>query len=778
MPLLHVRYFVILLLCMQLCGCSAIFGDDPAQSSDVVQESVAPELSKNSELAAELVERTLLKASELLNAVEHLAGDVINRANALLTNITRVFRGEATHCFVLHEDYAHLMYGQDLTCMLAGAGAFPPQVAALDEEMRCCFSLTPGSYQFWAFGQSVSSGIMDFDIAKKGEKRFSIEQGVAVDFLVLDAKTGEPLANALISLSEDSLHLLSMTRWSDEDGYAVFPVAYGQKYSVSVRASNYLPIHAAMITVPYDDDLLLKPFEFRLDHGVELSGRVLSPRGVAVQGAKIHVLVHTSDGGLWNSDVDLPKPLSYQNLELRKIWFPQRRSLESLSDGSFQASNIAHGKISIFASHTEFAPSAVLNLQAVNDDSYGDLVLELQRAYPLLLRTINEQGGAIQANIRYKAQNTATWSQPVQSNQQGFVQLKNLPKLCDIELFGPNLQTMRFSLDLAQISEYEAVVHSLSTPIKGRVQHLRDAVPKAQISANLAAFPQCRASSANDGSFKLEFCPTPPLWLELRAEGLAPTWVYVHNASELLIIDVPRPASLHFVLPNESSEDSSLEIQCELRTKYDAAANSDKEVVENFSIDKARPWKEALAPQDYTLRCVSADSEDVELSLNLAEGEKKELQLVLSPKKRFTGYVLDDASSPVANARVLCGDTVTLSDERGQYSCPFKAKTALQLRAAHWLYGSGEIRVDAQKLEEQHNIRLKDAVDTDCAKFLQENGIILVKDAYSYLVDDTEKSELALKNTLKRGDYLESCSCEHGGCKNFVFVRNNARFMP
>lgn len=695
----------------------------------------------------------------------------------LTERLSALLQSKHRHCFILHEDYVHLLYEQSVTCMLGGAGLYPPQSRKLNDEDRCCFDIPPGRYQFWAYGQQISSGIQDFEIGKDDYTHFSMQTGGAADILIIDAKTQEPIPGAIVSLADESVHLLSINKRTDHDGYAVFPVGYGQKYIVSARASYYLSSFAKEILIPYDEDLLTQAFVITLDRGVQLRGTVLNPKAQALDGAQLILTVRSPDNALWSSTLDLPKPM-HLTFQLRKpqTWFPQRPNFSTQNNGLFSLWAIPRGKIRLYATHPDFAPSAPLLLDDAHDDSYQNLSLTLRPPFPLLLRCTNQHGGPTSCFVRTKAQDLDDWS-PIQETQSsGFIHLQKLPQLCDLEISGPNIVTQTLSLDLSKTTEYEVSTQNLAPSISGSILHRGAGVDNAIISANASQYVQCIGKTDSSGSFTLTSCPPTPFWAEIRADNLAPAWALIDDENRHHTFHLPKPATLLFAFTNEDTNEEIPAANCELQTTF-SSNNQIKTHTEILNLLAPMLPKNAMPPQSYTIQCTSLGFAPATAEFSLQEGQTKTLPLHFAPLFLLEGYTIDSYSSIVPNARIVYRNGVVYSDSQGHYQLEANPHEAISLQAYHWLYGQGSLQLSPDTVQRLNNIRLDHKLNSLCADFLQKHSTTLLQEAASTQIEDLQHSTLPFKENLKRGDYLESCECKNDQCTKFVFVRENSRFV-
>ena len=248
-------------------------------------------------------------------------------------------------------------------------------------------------------------------IAPKHPK-LQFETATLQDLLIVDKRTGFPIPDVHITVSDASIHLVAYRKKTDEDGYAVIPMISAQPLSISLRSNGYLAQNAIPLRLRLDNSIqgagAPEEIVIELDPGVQIAGTVNAPSGAPAPDATIHAIIRQKNSRLWYSDLDNPLPITAFSGNVRSIIVPQRASYSTNTRGKFLVTPLPPGKMTIYATHPNYAPSAPIDIDARDDAQLPAIELSLKPMHTKpspppstsSIRRLGQKSGLIARNHR------------------------------------------------------------------------------------------------------------------------------------------------------------------------------------------------------------------------------------------------------------------------------------------------------------------------------------------------------------------------------------------
>lgn len=665
-------------------------------------------------------------------------------------------------CFYADMTKGEAPADEHITCLLGAAGMTPSRAASFDHEKnQCCFY---GKFDgergvFWAIGESLSSEITENIELTRTPIPFYLKKAILTDILALDRQTLNPVSGVRVRLSNGEVHLVALNRETDEDGYAVLPLIPGQRAVVTLRATGYLPTDSVTLIA----DETQTEHEILLDPGLTLSGTVTAPNGERAAQARLHVEVERSAGN-WHSDLDLPKAVSAFAAADGQAYQLSRGSFTTNASGRFTLEHIPRGKLRIYATHANYAPSQSVWIDAAQIETPQDLneiALSLSEPKRAWIRVQDENQTAIAAQLSIFDERTHAEMGQFKTPTSGALELSLLPEKARFFIVADTFVTHIETRTIAQNDEIIIQLERARTEtITLRVISTED-VPIAHATISLSdsalrtQHPNCRAKSDRSGYASLSACPIQAL-LEISHPDFARRLVAIDEQTRSFEYQLESGFSLDIQCLDEQTHTAISHVACSL---IEIDTNQPK-LIQNFTIN-AEPYPLThQTPGKYRIQCQNERGDTIEKQVELTK-ETKNLTLYFPHSRPLDARVYDSFGAPAPFARIDADGRMFETDETGSIKLSVKNNT--QLTVAHWLHGSTLLSVpkDAERLE----IRLPDRPDDQTLQCLQGAGIQSMVDSAAIYVDDP-----ADWKQLKRGDFIETCT-EH----SLVAVRNGQR---
>ena len=669
-------------------------------------------------------------------------------------------------CFVPTEDTRELTQDQDMTCIWAHPGKYPPTRVRYNHFLgRCCIWEIPESGTFWLIGESVMTEIMsvwvDSDVYRSTTE-FELKPAQLLDVLVVDEHTQEPIEGARVTIANDAVHLVSFTRVTDEDGYAVIPVLALDDYVMSVRADGYLAPNPMFFTaLPVD----MPKAVIELDPGIEIRGKVTDFNGNPVDKAQIHVEIERTTGGTWNSDIDLPRAISAVATQ-NEIWAPSRGSYQTDERGLFRVQTLPRGKTRIYASHDRFAPSGWEKLDTT-EDTPSDLVsLALKPAKRAWMRVENAQGAAIESTVTIFDRTTGQEIDQITTPSSGAADLTRLPEharfLITSELYYPKQMDR-------DIQDDDEITVALDRINDGRVSvEIRDGnVPMGNVTLSPASLevrkqhPLCLAKTQSDGTATLESCPAE-FWLEIYHPDFSRNMIWIQSSdyTDKKIITMITGESVQVEMMDIQTQEPISDVSCQVTTVF-TSGKENYSLKEEVSASNGVLKLEHRPEVEHTLQCTAPHRPSVKMNFTPPEvPQKMEFAHAISRN----AVIIDSLGGAVSYASVLINGESLESDYEGEIH--LTGMPNAEIDVYHWQHGHAKSTLTEGS--SQLEIRLPDHPDENIIKCMHETHHIQTSiDGAAILID-----QLELPKGLKRGDGVERCSS-----KEIVVIRDGRRIV-
>ena len=669
-------------------------------------------------------------------------------------------------CFVPTEDTRELTKDQDMTCIWAHPGKFPPVRVPYNHFLgRCCIWEMPESGTFWLIGESVMSEIIqvwvDSDVYRSTTE-FELKPAQLLDVLVVDEHTQETIENARVTIANDAVHLVSFTRMTDEDGYAVIPVLPLKDYVMSVRADGYLAPNPMFFTALPDD---MPKAVIELDPGIEIRGKVTDFNGNPVNNAQLHVEIERTTGGTWNSDIDLPRAISAVATQ-NEIWSPSRGSYQTDERGLFRLQTLPRGKTRIYASHDQFAPSEWEKLDTTENTPSDGVPLVLKPAKRAWLRVENTQGAAIESTVTIFERTTRQEIAQITTPSSGAADVTRLPEharfLITSDLYYPK------QID-KDIQDDDEITVTLDKTTEGRVSvEISDGNgPMGNVTLSPASLdirkqhPLCLAKTQSDGTATLESCPEE-FWLDIYHTDFARSMIYVNSKdySDKKFISLSPGESVHIDMTDVETHEAIPDVSCKITTIF-SSGNEKYSLKEEFSAANGQLKLEHRPLTEHALQCSAPHRPGIQVTFTPPEVPQK---LEFAHAISRSAVITDSLGGAVSYASVLVNGEIHESDYEGEVHLTGMPNATIEV--FHWQHGHAKSTLTEGS--SQLEIRLPDHPNEDIIKCMQESHHIQTSiDGAAILIDQIE-----LPKGLKRGDGVERCSS-----REIVVVRDGRRIV-
>lgn len=697
----------------------------------------------------------------------------------VLSNIDEIYASR--FCFEASDDSVALIGDEKIVCRYGAIGYTPTLTTPFDNaRRRCCFLRPIREGVVWAIGESIMTRVIDIpklpsELVPKNPRLF-FEQAALQDVLVVDARSGLPVPNVNIVVADSPIHLVSLERQTDEDGYAVIPMLATQPLSISLRANGYLPQKDISLKL-HGDATNPEEIVVELDPGIQMAGVVRSPTGDPIAGATIHATIRQKTSHLWHSDLDNPLPItSFTEKGQTKI-IPQRASYTTNERGKFLVTPLPRGKMTIYATHPDYAPSAPIKLDTRDGADLPAIELSLQQPKSAYVRVEDDSSQAVAASIYVFDATTGAEIATVRTPSSGAIRIHTLPNLVKFYVFADGYIPTTRNLTVADNDE---IILPLR-PSQFASYSLRLVDPRRNPIDNVALlpantedrsdYPECQTKSGRDGSAILQNCPQKflveafhPDYAKTELELAAST----HPAS--LVREIQLHSGLSFDLPciEAQTERKIKTVECEvsvLKTHdlnetnlKSKSSQSHATQIEIIKTDTGTLHFFHRPSALHKLTCNRSGENPVSFSIDPTSPPDK----LVFPQKYTAQIILCDAyGSPVAYGHIQTPSKTYETDEKGHAAIAVYEGEDIAFR--HYLHGISRethetiarriVNANGRPLE----IRLPDVADSATIACARRLGIDTITDGAQIRVDDPGAYR---QKALLRGDSVESCNDE------------------
>lgn len=596
------------------------------------------------------------------------------------------------------------------TVLLAGSGFWPARGLRSGVDGRFVWPEIPaGIYELRVSkGPLVAPPVQGLILDAGARRTFAIQlaPGWTIAGRVVDALTGNPIGEAEVTLTTESLGLYTRRVRTDRRGRFELEGVVGEEQSLYVAAPGYLDVG------PVRQAATDPPMTLRLERACAVEGRVVDERGQPIEGALVQAL----------GDAELQRPAPgtpTQTLGVTAGPVPpiSAAAIPSLAfvgqavtgvDGSFELTNLRPGPYTIAANHDDFAPIESEAIRVAPGARREGVELVMRSGAELAGRVVDDRGMSLEGipiELRAAAERFPRMSVTASDGSFSF---RGVHGEVSVTALPYDLPPVRKSLGLERdaLVTVELVLSSALYTLRGRVvDESGFGVSGALlvVSSKRRETPVERSAKSDaDGTFSVPALPEPPF--ELRAEhpAFSPT-----SLSEIERTDgIEVVMSTGVTVVGEVVDDWTGDGLRNVRVRIDGPIAQDTQTRNDgtfvFHRAPTGTYDISFSHSDYALQ-----RHRVVLEPPQFVDRPQQLETVrLAPGGIVQGDVLDVHSEPVPNAEVTWGDPprwerATRTDPRGAFRLRGVPAGSVWITARHPVAGeeSGEEPVTVRPLE-------------------------------------------------------------------------------
>jgi hypothetical protein len=580
---------------------------------------------------------------------------------------------------------------------LGGAGMFPQRAVVADASGRYAVSgLQPGTYHLLATAEGYGSGfgteaIVDAAEGEAVRLDIDVQATPRTTIEIVDEQTGDPVATAVVSVSQRPLHVLALTTTAFGGLMQVSYLPRGDVFA-RVRSPGYLPWEGPL-RISSSDATIRIP----LARGATIRGRVTDEVGNPVPIVRLSAIVTTEEGAKW----ELREALFDDFHRLVRpdgtpFWMPSP-VFRSDRDGTFTLSGLPAGAARVIASREGWgsAVSGVLELD-INRD-YEPLILKLVSPRRVRGRVEDAAGGAISgALVSVRPRGVPEWAatESIATSSTGVFEFGDLPGRVSLSVRHPDFASTEIELELPEAGLDDVIVRlsgAQHPAVSGRIFTRRGAPAVGALvwlMAGNSELPVCQATVSANGWFEATHCTSMPERLIASYSGHAPLVAELGNL-EPRDWTMPLGGEIELL-----SRGHAVVVTVEpVRTLPPAHWPRPQVSLDSWSRDIVRN----VAEGPYRVRCSAERYDDAFVDVTVAEGRRTEAACPTSSRMvEFTLAVVDPQGAPIPGAMVFV-DRVdppirTMTSSRGTVTVRSRPGVWLDAEAMHERWGRGTLR--------------------------------------------------------------------------------------
>jgi protocatechuate 3,4-dioxygenase beta subunit len=628
-------------------------------------------------------------------------------------------RGNATLEGRVFDERGRPLAGATLT--LAGTGFWPARSIETDADGRFRWPHVPaGIYELRASrGRWVAPPLQGVILDPGAHRAFAFQlaPGWTLAGRVIDSQTGQPVADAQVTLLTGLLGLLTRHVDADARGRFELPGVVGDEHSLHVEADGY--VAAGPLRYRESDS----PILVRLDAAAAIEGRIVDERGRPIGGARVGALGAALEGasfahganGLGVTSGPVP-PISalgsaQQALTGQTVTRP---------DGTFSIVGLRPGTYDLDVLHEDYAPAQVGPFQVGAAKTRSIPEITLQRGAELAGRVVDARGSGLEGiPVELRSTKERIPRLAVTSSDGSFT-FRGVRGNVSVTALPYELPPARATIDVEDdaLVRVELELSSGLRTLRGRVvDESGFGVSGAllTVSSNNPKTPVRRSTKSDqDGSFSVPALPEPPYSLRAEHPSFSST-----RLSEILRLDDIRVVMtagvtlLGKVLDDWSGEglpDAEVDLRGPARTDGKTRADGtfvlERVPTGVYDVAVAHPEFETQRSRVVVERPRFVDRPQLLETIRL------------KPGGTVVGEVLDRYNEAVPAAEVTWGDPprwdrAVLTDARGQFELRGVPAGSIWLTARHEAAGEASslesVSVRPRETSSGVYVRLPDA---------------------------------------------------------------------
>lgn len=599
-----------------------------------------------------------------------------------------ISRGEATLEGRVFDGKGRPLAGATLT--LGGSGLWPPRSIETDAEGRFRWPHVPaGVYELRASSGRLVAPPLQGLILDAGAHRvfaFQLEPGWALTGRVIDARSGQPISGARITLVSGPLGLVPHHAQTGAQGRFELPALVGDEQSIHVQADGY--VAAGPLRYREADS----PVRVRLDPAGVIEGRIVDGRGRPIAGARVQALgEQQADARALGGDglgvTPGPVPPIAAAGAAQQILIGEALSER---DGTFSVTGLRAGRYDLGVLHEAYAPTQAgpFQIGAGSDRRIPEIIL--LRGAELLGRVVDARGMGLEAiPVELHAVEERVPRLTVTGPDGTFV-FRGVRGRVHITARPFDLPATRETVEVGDdtLVRIELALPSALHTLRGRVVDESGfglGGVLLTVSSNDPKRPARRtAKSGPDGSFAVPALPEPPYSLQAEHPSFTSTRLRdIDRLDDIRVVMTAGVTLLGQVLDDWSGEglpNAEVALAGPIASRVDTRADGtfafERVTTGTYDVTVAHPEFETR-----TIRLVVERPRYVDQPQILDT-------IRLKPGGTIVGEVLDRYNEAVSAAEVTWGDPprwdrAVLTDTRGRFELRGVPAGSIGLTARH-----------------------------------------------------------------------------------------------
>jgi len=649
---------------------------------------------------------------------------------------------------------------------LGGPGTFPQRSVVADAAGRYRIAgVRPGRYELIATAVGAGSGfgstlVLDEPSGPPVRMDLPVYDAPEVVVRVVDRATGEPVDDGVVTLTQASLHVISLHRVLDFGEAVVDFLPFGW-YHARVRAPGYLPWEGPFRVGTVDGEVTVE-----LSRGARVSGTVRDEANNELAGVELTAWVETPSGGRWELRRSLFDDFHRLSRPDGTPFWVQGSGFDTDAEGQYALTGLPSGDAVVVARSPGYAPRVSPRLTLTAGEVYEPLDFVLTEGRRVRGRVEDAGGGRVsEAWVTVRPPDTPSWSAPPgrATDSFGMFEFEDIGDSVTLSVRHPDFAPAELTVEVPPEGLDDLVIRLSGEQLPQLSGRLFTRGGRPAVGARVwvlhgdSELPACRATVNVDGWFRATHCSAPPERLLASYPGHAPLLADLGGDVEPRDWDLQRGGEIEVVTQRTP-----------LITSVEPLFNLPSAHWPRPEVDLDR-WSRHLvtnvAPGEYRVQCASEGHGTQVIDVEVANEQRVEaLCPSLERLSEVEIIVTDRQGSPVQDALVFVDGiepTVrALTDARGRVAFETEPGHWANAEAFHEGWGRGgqsfyigwESEAEPISLQLEHGIA-GEAPEEFLAE-LQGWGVVAVVDNRSVIVDRVEGGSAADGLGLRRRDAL------------------------